>query len=44
VLDNGLASPLAVASSGFTGTITAYRPGMFSEMANGPRQSTLSLA
>jgi 3-isopropylmalate/(R)-2-methylmalate dehydratase large subunit len=28
-----LASPLTVAASAFTGTITAYRPGMFAELA-----------
>jgi 3-isopropylmalate/(R)-2-methylmalate dehydratase large subunit len=28
-----LASPLTVAASAFTGKITAYRPGMFQEMA-----------
>jgi 3-isopropylmalate/(R)-2-methylmalate dehydratase large subunit len=30
-----LASPLSVAASAFTGTITAYRPGMFAELAAG---------
>ncbi|HXO26452.1 MAG TPA: aconitase family protein [Thermoanaerobaculia bacterium] len=29
-----LASPLTVAASAFTGTITAYRPGMFAELAS----------
>jgi 3-isopropylmalate/(R)-2-methylmalate dehydratase large subunit len=28
-----LASPLTVAASAFTGAITAYRPGMFAELA-----------
>jgi 3-isopropylmalate/(R)-2-methylmalate dehydratase large subunit len=30
-----LASPLTVAASAFTGTITAYRPGMFAHLAHG---------
>jgi len=29
-----LASPLTVAASAFTGTITAYRPGMFAALAS----------
>jgi len=43
-----LASPLTVAASAFTGVITAYRPGMFAELANRqprqPRQPTLTPA
>ncbi len=31
-----LASPLTVAASAFTGFITAYRPGMFAEVASAP--------
>jgi 3-isopropylmalate/(R)-2-methylmalate dehydratase large subunit len=31
-----LASPLTVAASAFTGHITAYRPGMFAEIASAP--------
>jgi 3-isopropylmalate/(R)-2-methylmalate dehydratase large subunit len=34
-----LASPLSVAASAFTGTITAYRPGMFASSSPSPRRS-----
>jgi 3-isopropylmalate/(R)-2-methylmalate dehydratase large subunit len=39
-----LASPLTVAASAFTGTITAYRPGMFAGAAHRPRLPVLSPA